>query len=139
MAGTPIRGKDLVLKIGSTVVGLAAECSLSISNDVIETTTKDNADFKTYIYGDSEGELSHSGLYAENDTNGITALLNEAFEKDADVTFAFEQNTLAEGSIKFTGTCLVTNIEIGASNGETVSFSASLKPAGAIVKTVHTV
>ena len=72
MATTGVfNGTNLILKIEGTAVGHTTSCSMSISMDTPEATTKDSAGFSEYIGGVKGGEISFEGLVAYDDTANV--------------------------------------------------------------------
>ncbi len=75
MATTGVfNGTDLLLKIhdgttisATTTIGHSTSCTLTLSNDLPEATTKDSNGFQEVIAGVKSGEISFEGLIAYDD------------------------------------------------------------------------
>ncbi len=67
-------GTNLLLKFAAdggspASIGHSTSCSLSLSNDLPEATTKDSSGYQEVIAGVKSGEISFEGLVAYDDAN----------------------------------------------------------------------
>ena len=75
MATTGIfNGSILVLKYNNGIIGHTTSCSLSLSADTPEATSKDSSGFAEYIPGVMSGEISFEGLIKYDDSTSIITL-----------------------------------------------------------------
>lgn len=118
------------LNIGTYSVGeLTSIGGLSLSASPIETTTLDTADgYRTFIGGLRDGgEVSLSGFFDPDDTNGQQALLTN-FNSGAAATFSVVFPAALSASWTFSG--IVTAFATGADLEDAVTFEASIKVSG---------
>jgi len=79
MASTVYNGTNLILKViadGGTLaaIGHTTSCTISLTNDMADATTKDSSGFSESIAGLISGEISFDGLVDYTDSNGATEL-----------------------------------------------------------------
>jgi|OM-RGC.v1.031442138 Predicted secreted protein len=91
---TAINGKDLLVFIGSNAVGASRSCSLSMSNSLISTSSKDDGGWESVIDGKKNWSVSTEGLYAYDDANGI-ATAETNFIAGTSVTLNWREATQA--------------------------------------------
>jgi len=129
MATTGVfNGTNLLLKIGGTTVGHTTSCSMSLSMDTPEATTKDSAGFSEYIGGVKGGEISFEGLIAYDDSfNAIQAADN--------LTCVF--GTAETGDAIYTADGFLTSVEMSGEMEAAVTYSGSITITGAIVKSTN--
>ena len=87
MATTGIfNGTILVLKYNNGIIGHTTSCSLSLSADTPEATSKASSGFSEFIPGVMSGEISFEGLIKYDDSKP-----NGQYRKDVD-TSIFKDN-----------------------------------------------
>ena len=70
MATTSVfNGTNLLLKIETVTLGHTTSCSLTLSNDLPEATTKNSSGFQEVIAGVISGEISFEGLVDYSDSS----------------------------------------------------------------------
>ena len=135
MATTGVfNGTNLLLKICGTTVGHTTSCSLSLSLDTPEATTKDSAGFSEYIGGVKGGEISFEGLIAYDDSfNAIQAADNLLNRTKLTCVFG----TVESGDAIYTADAFLTSVEMSGEMESAVTYSGSLIITGAIVKSTN--
>jgi hypothetical protein len=118
MASTVFNGTDLLLKVSSTDgaeanIGHTTSCTISLSNDLPEATTKDSGGFQEVIAGVRSGEISFEGLLAR------TKLF-------------FEFGTAATGDQLYSGAGFLSSLEVSAEMESPVTYSGSITITGTI-------
>ena len=138
MASTVFNGTDLVLKLvadGGTLepLGHSTSCSLSITHDLPEATTKDSNGYAEVISGLRSFEISFDGLVdytdeANSKTNadGILTLIDNRSKVD------FTFGTAATGDQLITGEGFISSLEVSAEMESAVTYSGSITGTGAI-------
>ena len=135
MATTGVfNGTNLILKIEGTAVGHTTSCSMSISMDTPEATTKDSAGFSEYIGGVKGGEISFEGLVAYVDTANVIEM-NDSLLARTQLTCIF--GTTEAGDAIYTAEAFLSSVEMSAEMESAVTYSGSLTITGAIVKSTN--
>jgi predicted secreted protein len=129
-------GTDLLLKITdgtsiatSTVIGHSTSCSLSLSNDLPEATTKDSSGFQEVIAGVISGELSFEGLIAYDDDANPVDFSDILINRRA-VTWTF--GTADAADTVYTGSGFLSSVEMSAEMESPATYSGSITVNGAI-------
>ncbi|QDP55007.1 MAG: putative tail tube protein [Prokaryotic dsDNA virus sp.] len=135
MATTGVfNGTDLVLEIEGNVIGHTTSCSLSLSLDTPEATTKDSGGFSEFIGGIRGGEISFEGLVAYDDTLNAVELADYLLNRTK-ITAVF--GTSESGDVIYTAESFLSSVEVSAEMEAAVSYSGSLTITGAIVKSTN--
>lgn len=130
-----VHGKTAVFKLdnaGGTLVDYSAyldEISLPRSIETAETTTF-GTNAKTYITGLSDATISLSGRFDVAADATLAAVLGQ----NATLTFEYGPAGGTVGLVRYTGECIMTSYEIGASVGDAVTASVELQVTGAITR-----
>jgi predicted secreted protein len=123
-------GTNLLVKVEGTVIGHTTSCTLSISHDIADATTKDSAGWSEGISGLRSGEISFDGLVDYADANSAIDLI-ELISTRAKVTCVF--GTAATGDTIYTAQGFIASIEQTGEMEAAVTFSGSITLTGAIV------
>jgi predicted secreted protein len=131
--GNIINGHNLRIKIGGVAVAKATECSLSISGETRDTAHKDigtgtGAGWAGAEYGTKSWEMSGTAYFSFGDS--FEGLFNP-FNGSTKVTVEFSDGVT--GNKKFTGTGVLTALDISAPNNEESTYNYSIKGDGPIV------
>ena len=137
MATTGVfNGTDLLLKLTdgtsiatSTIIGHSTSCSLSLSNDLPEATTKDSNGFQEVIAGVKSGELSFEGLIAYDDDANPVDFADILIARRA-VTWTF--GTADAADTVYTGSGFLSSVEMSAEMESPATYSGSITVNGAI-------
>ena len=131
-------GTDLILKIhdGTSIssaeaIGHSTSCTLSLSNDLPEATTKSSAGFQEVIAGVISGELSFEGLVAYDD-DANAADISDVLINRRSVTWSFATADSADPI--FSGTGFISSIEMSAEMESPATYSGSITTTGVISK-----
>ena len=134
-------GNDLVLAISSTEgsevkFAFAQSASLSFSNALVDTTTKDSGSWEDMISGRRSFTLSTDGLADFDDsTVGGTEGFSDFALAGTEVFFTFERTPGASGTLTgWSGSAFIESFEISAGSDEAVTYSCSLKGTGQLSK-----
>lgn len=141
-----IEGGDLMLFIGGKSIAFATSHSLSISAETAETTSKDNGGMwvskairKISWTMNTENLYSIDGEGNNYDTL-FDAMVNKTFLTAVFATKGIDANDVPEGGWTakadqgYTGSVVVTSLELNAANGENATFTASFEGVGELKK-----
>lgn len=135
MATTGVfNGTDLLIKVigdGGVLatIGHTTSCSMSLSHDLPEATTKDSNGYSEYISGVRGGEISFEGLVAYDDAANAEEIISYVTGRNL-VNWSF--GTAASGDTIYTGDGFISSIEVSAEMESPVSFSGTITITGAI-------
>ena len=127
-------GTNLVLQVQGNEIGHTTSCSLSLSNDLPEATTKDSNGYAEHIAGVISGEISFDGLVAYDDTTNAIEL-NDFINARTQITCIF--GTTVTGDEVYTAEGFLNNVETTAEMESPVSYSGSITLTGAITKSTN--
>ena len=135
MATTGVfNGTNLLLKVEDTTVGHTTSCTLTISHDLPEATTKDSAGWQEVISGVRSGEISFEGLVDYSDSANAIELADYIINR-TQITAVF--GTAESGDSIYTAEGYISSIEQSAEMESPVSYSGSITITGAIVKSTN--
>lgn len=127
-------GTNLLLKVEDVVLGHTTSCSLSISQDLPEATTKDSQGWQEVISGLRSGEISFEGLVDYSDTANAVEIVDYVINR-TQITCVF--GTAETGDAIYTAEGFIASIEQSAEMESSVSYSGSITLTGPIVKSVN--
>jgi len=122
-----VAGKTSSFKVGANAIGGLNEGSITINGETIDITTFLSGGWIEKMQGLKSAEISLSGFWLSADTNGQTALRTSFLAGTASTLSA-----LLDGSNGWTGSFLMTSLEIGAAVDGEVSISMSFESTGEI-------
>lgn len=140
MASSVFNGTNLVLKFaadGGTLeaLGHSTSCSMTISQDLPEATTKDSSGFQEVISGLRSAEISFDGLidYTDNadslkNVDGIASLITGRNKID------WSFGTAVTGDTIFTGEGFIASLEQSAEMESPATYSGTITVTGAITQ-----
>jgi hypothetical protein len=135
MATTGVfNGTNLLLKVEGDTIGHTTSCSLTISHDLPDATTKDSNGFSEVISGLRSGEISFEGLVDYSDAASAIELIDYILNRTV-VTCVF--GTSVTGDAIYTAEGYISSVEQSAEMESTVSYSGSITLTGAIVKSAN--
>lgn len=132
---TFVHGKSAVFKLDNsggtltTISDVIQDVSFPRSIETAETTAF-GASAKSYIVGLTDATISVSGKYDATVDAHLAAIAGQA----ATVSFEYGPAGSATSSVKYTGECIVTSYEVGATVGDAVTFSLDLQVTGAVTR-----
>lgn len=130
-----MNGTDLAVYFSTTddsevLLARATECSISISADARDITTKDSAGWRELLEGLRSFSVSTSHLHAEDDTNNIDDVFT-AFNDRDEVYLLF--STEETGDKRFNCAARISSIEMNAGTEDNVTYSVTFEGTGALV------
>jgi predicted secreted protein len=139
MASTVYNGTNLILSViadGGTLaaVGHTTSCTISLTNDMADATTKDSSGFSESIAGLISGEISFDGLMDYTDSNGGTELAGFLLGR---TKVDFSYGTSTTGDTLYTGEGFLTGLEITGEMESAVTYSGTIQITGTITASVN--
>lgn len=135
MATTGVfNGTNLILSVEGATVGHTTSCTLSLSNDLPEATTKDSSGFQEVIAGVMSGEISFEGLVAYDDSANAIEMADYLLAR-TQLTCVF--GTAESGDDVYTAEGFLSSVEMSAEAESPVSYSGSITLTGAITKSTN--
>lgn len=127
-------GTDLIIKVNGTAIGHTTSCSMSLSLDMADATTKDSAGWSEGIPALKSGEISFDGLVDYQDSKNAIALTDLLIAR-TEVTAVF--GTAVSGDSVYTASGYITSLEQTADMESSVSYSGTITLTGAVVKSTN--
>jgi len=132
-------GTELGVYIGGTLIAAATDCSVSVSMETIDITTKDSAGWRELLGGTKSGSMSVSGLIDYND--GANKDVNDLFTALSDrtaLTLKFAKaNPVVGEDYNYSATGFITSLEQSGGTEDTATYSASFELSGVITQTAE--
>lgn len=127
----PVKGKDLLLYVGTTAIGSSTSCSLNISTDLLDVTTKDSNGFKEKLPEDIDWNISCDALTVFDAAYGIDDILDAQL---GGTKLSVKFSTEVTGDIVLSGDIYINSNNIDASKGSPSTFSFSGEGTGTLTK-----
>lgn len=124
------KGQNFRIAVGANNVQGLNDGSITINGETIDVTTFLSGGWVEKIQGLKSAEISMSGFYLDDDTNGQVALRN-ALINGTELTMT----VTVDGTNGWTGDFLVKSFDGSASVADAVNTSISLESTGAITAT----
>ena len=141
-----VEGKDLMLFLDGKTVALATSCTLNVSRNMDEASSKDDGSWRTVTPGDAQWDISADALFSpdgEDSNNQVAfadlfASLVDGKELTAVFTIANNASSnglpdggwLPQSTGGYTGKCYVNSSSISAAKGSAASSSFSFTGNG---------
>ena len=121
------------------LVGTVTECSISMTTDVRDITTKTSAGWREILPALKSASINVSGLFAEDATNGFNALAG--YQIAGTKVFAVFSNVGSSalpnaGDQEFDVAGYITSLEQTAGFEDNVTWSMTMDITGAVVREV---
>ena len=121
-----IKGLDVLIKVGSTVVGGQRNASLEMSAETIDTTVKSTGGWAAKIPGIKSWTSSCDGVYFLDDA-GLEAA-QAAFMNGTEVKLDFSNSS----GLAYSGQAVITSMSVEAGQEDVVSYTISFEGTGAL-------
>jgi len=125
-------GQLVILNLNGTPIAHSLESSLSISQNLIDATTKDSGNWAEHIKGMRTASLSISGLMDYSSSFGVDEFADMIVSAQS-ANFVFATST--SGDTKYTGTVDLSDLEQTTANDDVASWSGTLQVTGELTKT----
>lgn len=122
-----INGTDILLIQGSTTLVGQTDATMTMSADMLDTTTKDNtAKAKTYIAGETGWTLSVTALY--DPAAAAAGSVSQAItDLKAGTSWTIKFGQTATGDNYWTGTALISGVTINGPKNDVASYSLEMQ------------
>ena len=121
-----IKGLDVLIKVGSQVVGGQRNASLEMSAETIDTTVKTTGGWAAKIPGMKSWTSSCDGVYFLDDA-GLSAA-QTAFMSGTPVQLVFSNTD----GLAYSGQAVITSMSVEAGQEDIVSYTISFEGTGAL-------
>ena len=121
-----IKGLDVLIKVGSQVVGGQRNASLEMSAQTIDTTVKTTGGWAAKIPGIKSWTSSCDGVYFVDDA-GLEAA-QTAFMNGTAVSLEFSNSS----GLSYSGQAVITSMAVEAGQEDIVSYTISFEGTGAL-------
>ena len=121
-----IKGLDVLIKVGSKVVGGQRNASLEMSAETIDTTVKTTGGWAAKIPGIKSWTSSCDGVYFVDDA-GLEAA-QTAFMNGTAVSLEFSNSN----GLSYSGQAVITSMSVEAGQEDIVSYTISFEGTGAL-------
>ena len=121
-----IKGLDVLIKVGSQVVGGQRNASVEMSAETIDTTVKTTGGWASKIPGIKSWTSSCDGVYFLDDA-GLKAA-QTAFMNGTAVQLVFSNS---EG-LAYSGQAVITSMSVEAGQEDVVAYTISFEGTGAL-------
>ena len=142
MAEKVINGHNLRILIDGKPIAGAKECSIKISNDLEEISTKDTGRGKVYMVNRYDTTLSTSAIAITGvTTNGQNAktshdALMQACIAGTFLDFDFADSVNTDVYYKYSGSIVIKDTDLGSPDYKAGTFSASFQVSGDLTSTI---
>jgi predicted secreted protein len=143
MATTGVfNGTNLVVLVGSEVIAHATSCSLSVSADLPDATTKQSGGWAEEIGGLRSWSITTDGLATvePTGTNYVVGDIFSALNGRTSVTVKFTTatgSTPISGDLIWSGSAFVESLDITADMESPVTYSASFTGTGVLTQATN--
>ena len=121
-----IKGLDVLIKVGTQVVGGQRNASLEMSAETIDTTVKSTGGWAAKIPGIKSWTSSCDGVYFLDDA-GLEAA-QAAFMNGTEVKLDFSNSS----GLAYSGQAVITSMSVEAGQEDVVSYTISFEGTGAL-------
>ena len=121
-----IKGLDVLIKVGSQVVGGQRNASVEMSAETIDTTVKTTGGWAAKIPGIKSWTSSCDGVYFLDDA-GLEAA-QTAFMNGTAVSLEFSNSD----GLSYSGQAVITSMAVEAGQEDIVSYTISFEGTGAL-------
>ena len=121
-----IKGLDVLIKVGTQVVGGQRNASLEMSAETIDTTVKSTGGWAAKIPGIKSWTSSCDGVYYVDDA-GLEAA-QAAFMNGTEVKLDFSNSA----GLAYSGQAVITSMSVEAGQEDIVSYTISFEGTGAL-------
>lgn len=125
-----VNGSDFGIYVGGTLIAVATENSLELTNDVIEVSNKDTASDKEYIPARGDGTINGSARLKYDAGYGWPDLLAI---RGTTVTIRYSNNTTGDDEFSFSA--ILTSLSRTDPDNDNSTISYSFQKSGAVTTT----
>lgn len=122
-------GKDVLLLVDGTAVGCGISHDENLETEMIETTCKDSAGYKTFIPGDKSATFSAEFLFKQDATYGYVDLVTAW---NADTALTVRSSSSVSGDNYLEATAYIQSLSRTMPNSETISATVTFQVTGTV-------
>ena len=135
-------GTALLVKLDTSggtpaTVGHTTSCTISISNDLPEATSKSSSGFQEVIAGVISGEVSFDGLIMYDEAGTIKNAIDLADFLIARTKLAVNFGTTETGDAVYSASGFLSSVEMTGEMESPATYSGSITLTGTITKTTN--
>lgn len=123
-----MNGKLLGVDVDGTLIATAKSCKLTVTHEVRDTFTKDDASWKTNAEGAMSWKVDCDGLLTQTNFSSLYT----AFTNRTKVYLSFESSV--SGDHHYRGYAYIASLDQNADNEASVTFSASFEGTGSLTE-----
>ena len=131
MATARHNGQLVILNLNGTPIAHSQNSTLSLSQTLMDTTTKDSSNWTEHLRGDRSCTITVEGLTDYSASFGADELADMIVSAQS-ANFSFASTTSTD--TKYTGTVNLESLELTEPNNEAAGYSGSLVVTGAVTK-----
>lgn len=120
-----VRGLDILVYQGETVLGSQQNCTLSMESESIDVSNKNSFGWADFIPGAKNWTIECEGQFVSSEQDALM----QAF---VDSTFVQIEMKNADESIYFAGEAMIESIELEASFDDVCTYSIAFVGKGAL-------
>ncbi len=124
-------GQLVITRLNGTPLAHETEAELSISQELLDATTKDSGNWTEDIVGNRSATITVSGLIDYSSSFGVDELADMIINA-ASANFVFSTGT--SGDTKYSGTVNLSDLTQTMNNNDVANFSGTLKVTGVLTK-----
>jgi hypothetical protein len=126
---------DTFLGTPTEKIDLQTECSLSMSMDTRDITTKASGGYRQLLGGLRSGSLTFTALFAEDATNGFAELFASFTNASAGGRCHVLFTTDATGDVEYDADAILTSLDVSSGTEDNVTMTGTFELSGAITTT----
>lgn len=116
----------------SAVIGLQTECSISLSMDTRDITTKASSAWRQLLGGTRSGSLTFSALHSMDSANGLAELMGSFNDGSLQGQCTVLFSTGVTGDDQYQADAILTSLELSAGTEDNTTMSGTFEFAGAV-------
>lgn len=125
-------GADIIFKVGGQPVGGETGATLTVNGEPIDVTNKDTADWKAMIAGRADWSVSGSSMLLFDKTANTLNANQKALFTAISTRSEIAVELALTDTLKFSGSLILTQFEIGANDNEAAVTNWAGSGAGAL-------
>lgn len=125
-----VKGENMILSIGSSVISCWRSCTLAISAETVGISTVGSGNWQEVEAVNLSYSLNAEGQIWVNESFTVHDLYDLQIQLEP-IIFSFD----VDSTIFYTGSAIITNISINGNVNDIGSFSLELQGKGELIKT----
>jgi len=130
-----VNGDHVIVNVDGTPVAHSTSATLNLSQNLIDTTSKDDNAWRTQVAGDREWSIDVEGMVDYSSTFGFEGLNDLIINQNtASVEFIVYDSSSQSTGTKYTGTVNLGESSIEGPHNDAATFSGTFEGTGALSK-----